>query len=211
MNNLIGNMSNHHFICGLTRSGKSYFAQKALLQKPAGVLYMNIQGEDLDPRFMTVRTDEIQFIQLLEALHEGVKIDLQFANQKMAYEGTAGYILEKLTQSGGFDEYRPVYVAVDECHLLTGPSREAARMVSTAGLKKGIRCVWITQRPALCDKTIYTQALEHYIFYIPPADKEYMRTKGLDYDKCLELWGPAGSHQYVYYNGRDLIGRPAIK
>lgn len=209
MKQLIPCGNNHIFVCGLTRSGKSFFARNALRESKYPVLYLNIQDEDL-PGYIKVRSDRIYMKQLKDALHDGNKIALSFNNLNLAYSDTFKYIVSFLMDRGGFSESDPMYLAVDECHLIHGSGKEAARIVSTAGLKKGIRCMWITQRPAICDKTIYTQALEHYIFYIPVSDREYMRTKGIEYDDCIPLWGQPGSRQYVYYDGYKLEGRPAI-
>jgi DNA helicase HerA-like ATPase len=206
---LINEGNFHIFGCGLTQSGKSYFFKRAMLEMSAPVIYFNIQGERVPPGFMTVYTDRIEMDQLVESLQDGIKVNLVFSNVRNGYTYVAGHVLNALMESD-FDEDNPVYVVLEESHLLKTYSLEIAKYVATAGLKKGVRLICITQRPALCDKTLYTQAFEHYIFFITEADAAYMRGKGIDYDTCKAEWARLGKHSYCYYNGYTLEGRPPI-
>lgn len=197
------------FVCGITQSGKSYFSKMAMLQMKAPVIYLNIQGETVPRGFVTVYTGDINTVQLVEMLRDGLKINLVFSDVRRGYDYVAGHILNSLMDAGFSDE-NAIYVALEECHLLRGYSLEIAKYVATAGLKKGVRLICITQRPANCDKTLYTQALEHYIFYIPEGDAAYMRGKGIDYDKCRAEWDRLGKYSYCYWNGYELEGRKAL-
>lgn len=210
---LLSARNNHVFICGLTRSGKTYFTWKALDELPGPVLYLNIQGETkgLPKRFLTVGAREIDSDQLIEILRDGGKVNLILGAGTHMINVVIGYILELLMESG-FSEEKPIYVAVDECHLIApgGFTMRKAREVATAGLKKGVRCVWITQRPALADKTLYTQSAEQYIFYLSVSEASYMRTKGIDFETCQREWENRGKYSYVYYDGYTLEGRDSI-
>ena len=75
----------------------------------------------------------------------------------------------------------------------------------------GIRCVFITQRPALADKTLYTQATEQYLFYLAPSENQYMKNKGIDYNYCIDTWNKLGKYSYIYYDGFNLVGRSSLK
>lgn len=206
---LINEGNFHVFVCGLTQSGKSYFTHRALLSLKSPVVYFNIQGEKVPRGFVTVYTGNIEPQQFLEMLEDGAKINLVFSEARRGYDYIAGYILSLLMEAG-FSDTRPIYVCMDECHLLKGYSLEIAKYVATAGLKKGVRLICVTQRPANCDKTLYTQAFEHYIFFIPEGDAAYMRGKGIDYDSCKAEWERLGEHSYCYFNGYQLEGRKAI-
>ena len=210
MTQLLTQGNNHIFVCGITQSGKSYFVKRALDELPGAVLYMNIQDEDVPPRFVPVFADNIDYDMLRELLGKGLKIDLHFSDANKAYTFAAGYVLNRLI-SDNFNPSRPVYVAIDECHILRGYSLLAAKNAATMGLKKGVRCIFITQRPANSDKTLYTQASEQYIFYCAPSEKAYFKGKGLDYDECVPLWGDPHAHNYIFYNGYELSPRDAIK
>ncbi|HYE68648.1 MAG TPA: hypothetical protein VEA58_08550 [Anaerovoracaceae bacterium] len=199
----------HVFVCGLTQSGKSYFSHRAMLGISVGVLYMNVQGEKVPRGFVTVYANRIEPDQLIEMLRDGVKINLVFSDTRKALDYFVGTVLNMLMDAG-FDEDYYIYIGLEECHLYRGYSKEIADYVSTSGLKKGIRLISISQRPATCSKTIYSLAFAHYIFFISEADREYMKSKGIDYEGCKPLWGDPKSHKYVYFDGYTLEGRPAI-
>lgn len=206
---LINEGNFHVFVCGLTQSGKSYFVKNAMLGLSVGAVYLNIQGERVPRGFVTVYADRVEPDQFFDMLRDGVKINLVFTKARLATSYLVGGILNMLMEAGFTDE-NPIYVGLEECHLLSGYSLEIAEYVSTSGLKNGIRLISITQRPARCSKQIYSLAFEHYIFYVSEADREYMRNKGIDYDACRELWGDPRAHRYVYFNGYALEGRQAI-
>jgi hypothetical protein len=209
MSSIITRGNFHTFVCGLTQSGKSYFSHRAMLSLPDAVLYFNIQGETVPKGFVTVYTDTVDSAQLRELLNDKIKVNLVFRDGRKGYDYIAGYVMNMLMDAG-FSENNPVYIGLDECHLLRGYSLEIAKYVATAGLKKGLRCIFITQRPANCDKTLYTQAFEHYIFFLSEAEGAYMKSKGIDYNKCRSEWKRLGEHSYCFYNGYELEGKKAI-
>lgn len=206
---LITQGNNHVFICGITRSGKTYFAHRAISELKSPAVYFNIQGESVPKGFINVHTGDIVISQLVASLKDGAKINLLFTDWRKGYKLTAGYVIKQLMEAG-FSEKKPIYVVVDECHLLDGFSLEMAKYAATAGLKKGVRLILITQRPALADKTLYTQAFEHYLFYLQQSEREYMKGKGIDYERCLKEWRKNGDYSYVYFDGYEFVGRRAL-
>lgn len=208
---LIDHGNNHIFISGMTRSGKTYFAIRALEQLQEGVLFFNVQHSEVTPRYITSRADQIDFTQIVKGLRAGEKINLIFPPHMSDRDIMViiKYLSGKLLRAG-FSEKRPIYVMFDECQTLHKNAREAVRMVATRGLYLGCRCVFVTQRPALADLTFYTQAAEQYIFQLGKGEREYFRQKGINYDECLKLWEKYGAHSYIYTNGFKLEGRPPI-
>ncbi len=206
---LITQGNNHVFVCGITRSGKTHFVHKAALELKRPVLYLNIQGEDVPGKFVTVKSDQVEVDQLIDLLKHGAKVNYLFSDWNSGYKMVAGYVLSMLMDSG-FSEKNPVYVIMDECHLIEGDSLNKAKYVATAGLKKGVRLICVTQRPALADKTLYTQAHEHYLFYLSVSEKGYMKSKGIDYDRCMKEWSHRGKYSYIFYDGYDFEGRNKV-
>lgn len=51
---LIKPANNHIFVCGITRSGKTYFVKNACDKLKYPVLFLNIQGETMPAKFMKV-------------------------------------------------------------------------------------------------------------------------------------------------------------
>lgn len=204
--------NNHIFICGMTRSGKTYFATRALERVPRGVLFFNLQNADMPPRFVRRSAADTEYSVLLDALRQGEKVDLTFppAWSTTDIMAVIAFLSRKLLREG-FTEKAPIYIAYDECQALTKEAIRDVRLTATRGLYLGCRCVFITQRPALADLTFYTQAAEHYIFQLGKGERGYFKEKGIDYDACLKEWARLGPHSYVFTDGFSFEGRPAIR
>lgn len=206
---LIQCQNSHTFISGQTGSGKSYFSMQAFSKINYPAIYLNIEEEQMPGKFLKIDSADADMIQVIDALKHGAKFDLRMPINLTRSSAITGYVIDKLMQAN-FDEKRPVYLIIDECHLLEGFGLKKAIEAATRGRKRGVRCIFITQRPALANKTLYTQAKEQYIFYLPASEKEYLKNKGLDYDKCLEVWTTLGTYSYIYYDGFQYEGRRAI-
>jgi len=203
--------NNHVFICGMTRSGKTYFAKKAAAQIKYPVLFFNIQAEKLEAPYITLHYSEVNMADIKRYLKKGYKLNFLFDNLNTAQiMRIIAYILGELMTSNAFSQNNPCYIVIDEAQILEDRALEAAVSVSTRGLAKGIRLIAITQRPALVNKTIYTQAAEQYIFRLAPSEKQYLKNKGIDFDYCLSEWERLGKHSYIFSNGFELLGYRAI-
>lgn len=199
----------HSFICGITRSGKTYFAIRAAAELKRPVLFFNIQDEETPAPFLTIDYT-IEKAELLHMLRQGYKLDFTFGDlPEDKIMSIIAFLLKALMRSG-FTEEKPVYIILDEAQILKDSALEAAISVSTRGLKKGCRLITVTQRPALVNKTIYTQAAEQYIFFLALSEKGYLKNKGIDYDYCLKEWEKLGKHSYIFSDGYNLIGYKKI-
>ena len=207
---LISQGNNHVFICGITRSGKTYFAKEAARRLRGPVLFFNVQDEELGAPFQDFGPFDDP-AQLWAQLRKGAKIDFRFydLNSKQIMLVISSLINQIMTRRI-FSEKKPIYIVIDEAQILTGPGLDAAINASTRGLARGVRLISITQRPALVDKTIYTQAQEQYLFRLAPSEGTYLKSKGIDYDYCLTAWEQNGEHSYIYFDGYKIEGRPAI-
>ena len=67
---LITQNNNHIFICGMTRSGKTYFATRSLEQLPRGVLFINIQNAEMPRKFIKISADSVDFTQIADELRQ---------------------------------------------------------------------------------------------------------------------------------------------
>lgn len=209
---LITQGNNHVFICGMTRSGKTYFALHALTEVKEGVLFLNIQNTPTPQPFVKINANNIDFEQLLDELAADTKLDLRFPATWSTAEimKIYAFLSRQLLRCGRFSEKKPIYIGFDECQTIDKDAVRDVRLLATRGLALGCRAVFISQRPALADLTFYTQASEHYIFQLGAGEREYFRGKGIDYDYCLEQWKRFGAHSYVYSDGFKLEGRRAI-
>lgn len=207
---LISQGNNHVFICGITRSGKTYFAKEAARRLKSPVLFLNVQDEDLGAPFQDFGPFDDP-AQLRRQLQKGSKIDFRFWDLSgKQIQIVIASLINNIMQQRDFSERRPVYIVIDEAQILTGPGLDAAIAASTRGLARGVRLISISQRPALVDKTIYTQAAEQYLFRLAPSEGQYLKNKGIDYDYCLKTWEDLGQYSYIYTDGFVMEGRPAI-
>lgn len=203
--------NNHVFICGVTRSGKTYFSAKALSSAPAPVIFFNLQDEELPKNFFKIHSSKMQSsTEVIDYLKNGLKVDLRLPLEPIRANAIIGNLVAKL-MGAGFTERNPVYVVFDEAHLLSHYGKQKAIEAATRGLKRGIRCIFITQRPANCNKTLYTQSIEHYLFKMGRAEKEYLKNKGIDYKTMEDMWVKNGKYSYVEFDGINLIGHKPIK
>ena len=202
--------NNHIFICGITRSGKTYFTKYATAKLKRPVLFFNIQDEELPPPFLEYDPTK-SISQLQKLLRSGYKINFRFGDlsQKQIMRIIA-FILDALMLSGDYSQAKPIYIVLDEAQILKGEALRAAIDVSTRGLSRGLRLISITQRPALVNKTIYTQAVEQYIFRLAPSEAQYLKAKGIDFDYCLKEWERLGKYSYIYSDGFTLKGQRGI-
>ena len=207
---LISQGNNHVFICGITRSGKTYFAKEAARRLKSPVLFLNVQDEALGAPFQDFGPFDDP-AQLRRQLQKGSKIDFRFWDLSgKQIQIVIASLINNIMQQRDFSERRPVYIVIDEAQILTGPGLDAAIAASTRGLARGVRLISISQRPALVDKTIYTQASEQYLFRLAPSEGQYLKNKGIDYDYCLKTWEDLGQYSYIYTDGFIMEGRPAI-
>lgn len=207
---LITQQNNHVFICGITRSGKTYFAKEAAKRIKSPVLFFNVQEENLGSPFQDFGPFDDP-AQLRRQLRKGAKIDFRFWDLSgKQIQIVIGFLINSIMRDRDFSENRPIYIIIDEAQILSGPGLEAAIAASTRGLARGVRLICISQRPALVDKTIYTQAQEQYLFRLATSEGQYLKNKGIDYDYCLKTWEELGKYSYIYTDGFTMEGRPAI-
>lgn len=207
---LITGLNNHVFISGITRSGKTYFATEAARRIRGPVLFFNIQEENLGAPFIDFNPFDDP-AQLRRALRKNCKIDFRFADltEKQIMIVIGGLIGRIMTERD-YTEKKPLYIVLDEAQTLSGPGLDAAIAASTRGLARGVRLISISQRPALVNKTIYTQAQEQYIFRLATSERQYLMNKGIDFDLCNQIWAQLGDHSYIYFDGYKTEGRAAI-
>ena len=207
---LLTENNNHVFICGITRSGKTYFAKNAVAQIKRPVLFFNIQNEVLQDNFLEVNESDDKDL-IMQHLKNGGKVNFIFSTwcRSNHIQTIIGFLLRELF-CAGYTQIAPLYIVIDEAQLLKDSGLNAAIDVATRGLSRGLRLICITQRPALVNKTIYTQAAEHYIFRLQPGEKQYMQNKGIDFDFCQKEWARLGEHSYIFTDGFKTEGRKSI-
>lgn len=207
---LLTSNNNHVFICGITRSGKTYFAKTATARLKSPVLFFNVQGEKMPAPFLEVNYQN-ETADILKYIKKGYKLNFVFGNLRLdQIMRCIGFLCDQIMRCGSFSQHKPVYIVIDEAQILEAQALRSAITISTRGLAKGVRLISITQRPALVNKTIYTQAAEQYLFRLAPSEAQYIKNKGIDYDYCLKEWEKLGDYSYIFSNGFILKGYTKI-
>lgn len=191
----------HSFRCGQTRSGKTYGAIQDMKASDRPVLFFNMQEEDT-PFIKASRVNT--FPQLRDALRQGKKIDYIPSERK----STARLEIEKISEWLFYEQPAPaVSFYIDEVHELAPEGMPDSMLftIATRGLRKGIYCDFLCQRPALVSKTIYTQAYKHFIFSTT-GERGYFEAKGIPYNDVQERIRQGGLHSYCVFEGGVLTG-----
>lgn len=201
MQQLIQFPDKHAAAYGTTQTGKTYGVQKSLLKVPEGVLFFNTNHTD-HLRGYTKANKNIELETLLDAIRSGDKINYLPSRESRWAEVAA--ISEAILETGKLN-CRIVY---DETHLMyLNPdkmkrrSQAAVEEVVTTGLSKGMKAIFITQRPALLDNTLMTQS-EFKVFYRTEDETPYLKKYGVPAEEIMKRLNEAGEYAYcTYYRG----------
>jgi hypothetical protein len=194
----------HSAAFGTTQSGKTFGVQKSLLRAPEGVLFFNTNHAELKGYIKA--TKSIELSDLIAAIRAGEKINYMPSREYRWREIAA-------ITNGILDNRKlNVRIVFDECHLITLNSnkekrkaQEAMEEVATTGLSRGMKAVFITQRPALLINTLMTQA-EYKIFYRTENEGPYLKSYGVPYDEIEKRIDDGGEYAYCTYYRKEIEG-----
>jgi hypothetical protein len=184
----------HSTVLGITRHGKTYATIKSLERlNNEAVFFYNTQHEKVGKSWTTVDPRLHEWEQVEYLLAKGKKINWLPSTKIDDMQKEIIFIVEKLYNG----EMRNVRVAFDEVHLFTKGALKQIQRVATTGLRWGMRGVFISQRPAKVDNTLYTQSTNHVIFALGSADYQYLHGQGFPIE---ELKQKVKGEKYVFVN-----------
>lgn len=205
----------HWTVIGKTRSGKTYATKKSLAAVKCGVLFFNVQLEDMPRGFIKADGDN-EIEQIREALRAGKKINYVPSVNKAIRENELDYIIQSFYDGSEHD----FFLAVDECHLFGRQATDSMIQIATTGLRFGLKGVFLSQRMQNIDKTLVTQST-NYVWFETNLESQYFRAKGIpidEIDRRLEsmpkIMGPDGQHHsyaYCLFDGRNVEGAFKVK
>jgi hypothetical protein len=173
----------HTTILGITRHGKTYAGIKSMAHiKDEAVFFYNTQHEKVGKEFTTVDPRYHEWDQVEYLLSKNKKINWLPSTRIDDMQKEIVFIVDKLYNG----EVRNMRLVVDEVHLFTKEALKQIQRVATTGLRWGIRGVFISQRPAKVDNTLYTQSTNHVIFALGSADYQYLNGQGFPIDKLKD-------------------------
>jgi hypothetical protein len=197
----------HSTVLGITRHGKTYATIKSLAHiKNEAVFFFNTGHEKVPGGFTDVDPRYHEWEQVEYLLSKNKKINWIPSTRIDEMQKQVIYIIDKLYNG----EKRNMRLVIDEVHLFQKESLKAIQRIATTGLRWGMRGVFISQRPAKVDNTLYSQSTNHVIFALGSADYQYLHGQGFPIDKLQEF---VNGEKYVFvtYDQKDVSGPKTIK
>jgi hypothetical protein len=195
----------HTTVLGTTRFGKTFSTIKSLdrMENEAVLFFNTGHSEDIPKSWVTFDPSIHEWSQMETLLSANRKINFIPSTVIEKMEGQLSYIVDKLYNG----TKRNVRLVIDETHLFKKVALGNIIRVATTGLRWGIRGVFITQRPAKMDNTLYTQSTNHVIFALGLMDYSYLKNNGFPIDE-LQI-----NEKYIFrvFNQREVFGDFKIK
>lgn len=197
----------HETVLGLTRHGKTYGAIKSLARlKDEAVFFYNTQHEVVGKEWTTVDPSIHEWEQVEYLLSKNKKVNWLPSTKIEDMHNEIIFIVDKLYNG----QKRNMKMVFDEVHLFRKKALEQIQRVATTGLRWGIRGVFISQRPAKVDNTLYTQSTNHIVYALGLADYEYLKNQGFPMD---DLKDKVKGEKYVFvtFNQKEVSELKTIK
>ena len=197
------NIYGHKFICGMTRSGKTYLAVKMMNDWRGPVIFFNPQFETV-PGFF-IDADRYSSIKSFgRALRANKKINyVPNADQKQAEKELVSLVAYLACCWKGSN----LLFAVDECQdfALQGTASPVL-FIARRGLRRNIHGLFIAQRPADVHNVLLSQSSFHIIFQINSYDKKYFNSYRMPGDVIEGLLEKGGPHSFVTWDNKAVSG-----
>lgn len=193
----------HKFICGMTRSGKTYLAIEIMKGWRGPVLFFNPQYEDVGPGFIDAgRWASTKAF--YNALRAGKKISYVPSDDQGQAEKELASLVNFL--SCRWRGANLLFVA-DECQDFAPVGKSSPLLfIARRGLRREIHGLFIAQRPADVHNVLLSQSMQHIIFQINAYDKKYFVSYRMPGDLIEEKLQKGGRHSFVMWDNRQLTG-----
>lgn len=159
---LIDFRGKHTAVFGTTQEGKTHAVTRSLERSKSGVLFFDMKEEPV-PGYVTAHKGDDAGL-ILDVLKSGSKVNYTPSRGTRFAEVAA--LLDLI-----LDERMDCYIVCDECQLaFMQPDRQkraasaAYQELATTGLSKGLKGVFIAQRPAIMPNTLSNLADLHVYF-----------------------------------------------
>jgi hypothetical protein len=170
----------HTTVLGLTRHGKTYAIIQTLRHIKESVFFFNVQHEEVPREFTNADLNNTPS-QIKKALQSGKKINYMPSSKIEVMQKELSAIVEHLYENKDWN----VRFVVDEVHLMKKGALDSCIRVATTGLRHGIKAVFISQRPAKVDNTLYSQSTKHIIFALGKVDESYLDNYGFPVEEIV--------------------------
>lgn len=195
----------HATVLGLTQHGKTYATVKTLERTEGAVLFFNSQHSKVGGGWVEA-TGANSVSQIIYALQKGYKVNFLPADdsiEKMSIQ--LGAITNEIYKLGRFD----FTFAIDEVHLFWMTKKQEGKnallRLATTGLGRGFKCIFLSQRPAKVDNTLYTQSTKHIVFALGVNDYSYLKTNGFPTEELASKVG-GEKYKFVEFDQKEVKG-----
>lgn len=176
----------HGVVVGLTQHGKTYATIKTLQTLKESVLFFNTQHTQVGPGWMDANANNTPE-QIFKALEKGRKINYLPQDDDLEKMSKELKVLTDQAYKMGRFQFR---FAVDEVHLFwmtkDNGGKNALIRLATTGLGRGFKMIFLSQRGAKIDNTLYTQSTKHVYFALGDNDYSYLKNNGFPADAIKE-------------------------
>lgn len=199
----------HATVIGLTQHGKTYGTIKTLETMKESILFFNTQETEVGNGWVHASGSNTPG-QIMKVLEQGRKINFIPSTdlEKMSKE------LKVLTDMFYEKGKMNVRFVIDEVHLFKAcKSKEGHNSLirlATTGLGRGFKCIFLSQRPAMVDNTLYTQSTKHIIFALGLNDYRYLESLGFPGEVIKEK---TNNEKYIFceFDQKNVTGAFKIK
>lgn len=194
----------HSTVIGITQHGKTFATMQTLKHLDEAVFFFNVQHE-LCPSGFTKMNGTYPIDTLIRMLKKGKKVNY-LPNTDVSKMGKELEVITKAIYEAGEFPFRYV---IDEVHLFSMMGLKGAlnecRRVATTGLKRGYKGIFLSQRPANMDNTLYTQSTNHIIFALGNNDQSYLKGHGFPIETIVEKTRNE-KYRFVVYDNKTVEG-----
>lgn len=190
----------HTCILGLTRHGKTYAIMQTLSKLNEGCLFFNVQHEETPKGFIKADMDTTKN-QLKSAIRNKQKINYVPSTDIEEMQKELSALINMLYEASGWN----MRLVVDEVHLMKKTALGNCIRVATTGLRHGIKAVWLSQRPANVDNTLYSQSTKFVIFALGKPDINYLKNHGFPVEEFVEKTQNE-KYRFVIFDSKDTKG-----
>lgn len=196
-------MPTHETVLGMTRSGKSVYAQASALRWPGPVLFFNPQGQKMDLGSWTLVTPRDSLSDLLQLMTtKRARVNFVPTWHPDQARRELGAIVARAMQRIWTP---PLLVVVDEADQVApqGKIGTPAHQIAQRGGKQQVWGMFVTQHPAVLSKVIIRQTMRKTVFMLEDNNLDQYFMPAAEIDKILTA---APKYSYVVWEGKQLTG-----
>lgn len=179
-------------ILGQNQTGKTVLARQIHDQTHRVTVWLNASGQD---RVESVPGKTVQSVRgqrnsLESALRAGhSRMELVTTDRETTIPKLKSWLFDKSDKSG---RDAPLQVVLDESHEVAPntqakdePSRDAVRRLASAGAKRNIKLVLLSQQPTRLDKTTVRESKIRVVYPMSAESQKDFSDYGFDFDQVL--------------------------